>query len=240
MTYARLGIGSTHTWPTALAIVFVSALALGGIGDAQAQDATPASSPSSISAVGIINSDGQQIGTVIGSEFDGAVELTITAVNLEPGDHGLHIHETGTCDPGGEEPFSSAGDHFNPAGATHGPGMATVEAQVQEPEAGAATPTAEVATPMASPVSGAESHAGDLGNITVDESGAISVSVTTTSVTFAAGAEASLADADGSALVIHADPDDLMTDPSGNSGDRIACAVLFAPVTGTPAASPEA
>jgi Cu-Zn family superoxide dismutase len=35
-----------------------------------------------------------------------------------------------------------------------------------------------------------------------------------------------MADADGTALVIHAKPDDEKTDPSGNSGDRIACAVL--------------
>lgn len=35
-----------------------------------------------------------------------------------------------------------------------------------------------------------------------------------------------LGDADGTSLVIHAKPDDLKTDPSGNSGDRIACAVL--------------
>ncbi len=33
-------------------------------------------------------------------------------------------------------------------------------------------------------------------------------------------------DADGSALVIHADPDDFKTDPTGNSGNRIACGVL--------------
>ena len=35
-----------------------------------------------------------------------------------------------------------------------------------------------------------------------------------------------LNDADGTGLVIHAKPDDYKTDPSGNSGDRIACAVL--------------
>ena len=35
-------------------------------------------------------------------------------------------------------------------------------------------------------------------------------------------------DENGAALVIHADADDFKTDPSGNSGDRIACAVLGA------------
>jgi len=37
---------------------------------------------------------------------------------------------------------------------------------------------------------------------------------------------ASLLDADGAALVLHASPDDYVSDPSGNSGTRIACAVL--------------
>jgi len=227
--------GSKPTWRTAIVAAAVSALALVGPGIAQAQDATPGSS---ISAVGMVNADGLQIGTVIGSEFDGAVTLIITVSNLAPGEHGMHIHETGACDPAGDEPFSSAGGHFNPVGTPHGPGMATVEVQVQEPEEGAATPIADVASPVAN--ADGESHAGDLGNITVDESGRISVAVTTTSVTFAAGAENSLADADGSALVIHENADDLMTDPSGDSGGRIACAVLFAPTSGTPVASLEA
>jgi Cu-Zn family superoxide dismutase len=43
--------------------------------------------------------------------------------------------------------------------------------------------------------------------------------------TIAAG-DASINDADGAALVLHADPDDYKTDPSGNSGDRIACGVI--------------
>ncbi len=33
-------------------------------------------------------------------------------------------------------------------------------------------------------------------------------------------------DADGSAMVVHANPDDLKTDPSGNSGGRIVCGVF--------------
>ena len=39
---------------------------------------------------------------------------------------------------------------------------------------------------------------------------------------------AGLLDTDGAAIVIHAGPDDLMTDPSGNSGGRIACGVFGA------------
>lgn len=68
-------------------------------------------------------------------------------------------------------------------------------------------------------------HAGDLPNISASSSGVVreTVVLATTSL-------AQLADADGSALVIHASADDYVTDPSGNSGDRIACAVL-APAT---------
>jgi Cu-Zn family superoxide dismutase len=224
-----------HTWRAAFVAISALALTLGSVGFAQAQDATPASSRVSISAVGIVNADGLQIGTVIGSEFDGALTLTITATNLPAGEHGLHIHETGSCEP----PFDSAGGHFNPDEHVHGPGEATVEVQAQEPEDGAATPEAAVSS-EASPVAAAESHAGDLGNVTVNESGGLSVTVTTTSVTLALDQANSLADADGSALVIHADADDLTTDPSGNSGDRIACAVLFPAADGAPVASPEA
>ena len=41
--------------------------------------------------------------------------------------------------------------------------------------------------------------------------------------------EAALLDADGTALVIHAEPDDHLTQPIGGSGPRIACAVFVAP-----------
>jgi len=67
-------------------------------------------------------------------------------------------------------------------------------------------------------------HAGDLPNISVSSSG---VAMQTLVLSHASFTE--LADADGSALVIHAGPDDYMTDPSGNSGGRIACAVVAPP-----------
>ena len=64
-------------------------------------------------------------------------------------------------------------------------------------------------------------HAGDLPNVEVAANGVLGATVTLPGATMA-----SLLDADGSALVLHAAPDDNMTDPSGNSGARIACAVL--------------
>lgn len=68
-------------------------------------------------------------------------------------------------------------------------------------------------------------HAGDLPNVQIATGGGVKVDTTTTDVTLTAGA-GSLLDADGSALVLHDSPDDYMTDPSGNSGARIACAVI--------------
>jgi Cu-Zn family superoxide dismutase len=68
-------------------------------------------------------------------------------------------------------------------------------------------------------------HAGDMHNITADASGRAQLSFNTAMVTLSEG-ESSLLDADGTALVIHADPDDNQTEPAGNSGARVACGVL--------------
>jgi Cu-Zn family superoxide dismutase len=64
-------------------------------------------------------------------------------------------------------------------------------------------------------------HAGDLPNVEVAANGVLTATVTLPGATMA-----SLLDADGAALVLHAGPDDYATDPSGNSGARIACAVI--------------
>jgi len=68
-------------------------------------------------------------------------------------------------------------------------------------------------------------HAGDLPNITVAEGGAAELHGLLHLVRFTEG-DAPLLDADGSALVIHAGVDDYESQPSGNSGDRIACAEI--------------
>jgi Cu-Zn family superoxide dismutase len=67
-------------------------------------------------------------------------------------------------------------------------------------------------------------HAGDLDNLTVGAGGSGGV---TSNLTLAlSGGMTPILDQDGASLLIHAKADDYRTDPSGNSGDRIACAVL--------------
>jgi Cu-Zn family superoxide dismutase len=68
-------------------------------------------------------------------------------------------------------------------------------------------------------------HAGDFPNLEVPESGMLKVTVLARDVTLGEGSH-SLFDADGSALVIHAGPDDYSTDPAGNAGARIVCGVI--------------
>jgi Cu-Zn family superoxide dismutase len=69
-------------------------------------------------------------------------------------------------------------------------------------------------------------HPGDLPNLTADKDGAVKFE------TFIEGAgkdwfaKINLFDANGSSVVIHAKPDDHKTQPSGDSGDRVACGVL--------------
>jgi Cu-Zn family superoxide dismutase len=70
-------------------------------------------------------------------------------------------------------------------------------------------------------------HAGDLPNLEVNVAGHGRLQATTDRATLAFG-QAALLDADGSALIIHASPDDQLTDPTGNSGGRVACGVIAA------------
>ncbi|RNF40277.1 superoxide dismutase family protein [Planococcus salinus] len=94
--------------------------------------------------------------------------------------------------------FESAGGHFNPTGASHG---------LNHPEG---------------------PHAGDLPNIEVGEDGTVSEEITAENVTLKSGEDNSLVKEGGTALIIHAGEDDGETQPSGDSGERIACGVVTA------------
>jgi Cu-Zn family superoxide dismutase len=95
-----------------------------------------------------------------------------------------------------EPPFTSAGGHFNPGSKKHGK-MAPDGA-----------------------------HAGDMPNLTIPASGALSVDVVNDAVTLAKDKPNSVFKPEGTALVIHAKADDYKSDPAGNAGDRIACGVI--------------
>ncbi|MBA2276913.1 MAG: superoxide dismutase family protein [Chloroflexia bacterium] len=63
---------------------------------------------------------GSTVGTAtLTQEFGGWVTVSVTLDGAPPGGHAVHVHDTGTCDSGEDEPFTSAGDHFNPNGAMH-------------------------------------------------------------------------------------------------------------------------
>ena len=68
-------------------------------------------------------------------------------------------------------------------------------------------------------------HAGDLPNFTVAPNGKAKATVMNPNVTLGTGAN-SLFNTGGTALMIHAMPDDYKTDPTGNAGTRLACGVV--------------
>lgn len=136
---------------------------------------------------------------------------TVGALRLEPVDGSVRMFGVVTGIPAGSHgihihavgrcdapDFASAGGHFNPGGRAHG---------------------------LSNP---AGAHAGDAPNVVADAAGRAAVDVTFPSASLRLGHAASLWDGDGSAVVIHASADDQRTDPSGNSGARIACSVIQA------------
>jgi Cu-Zn family superoxide dismutase len=68
-------------------------------------------------------------------------------------------------------------------------------------------------------------HAGDMDNFVASNDGTAQVEVIDPNVTLGTDAHSVFSNG-GTALVIHAKPDDKKTDPAGNAGDRIACGVV--------------
>jgi Cu-Zn family superoxide dismutase len=68
-------------------------------------------------------------------------------------------------------------------------------------------------------------HAGDMKNITVGSDGTVKTTIKDPDATLGTDDHSAFSNG-GTALVIHAKADDMKTDPSGNSGDRIACGVI--------------
>jgi len=69
-------------------------------------------------------------------------------------------------------------------------------------------------------------HPGDLPNVHVGQNGTLKVEFFLHDVSLSESDDNPLLDGDGSAVVLHAQPDDYESQPAGNSGDRIACGVV--------------
>jgi Cu-Zn family superoxide dismutase len=160
--------------------------------DATAADTTAmpdmgAPQPAAGATAAMRDAQGNDLGTLTLSDAAGGISIAGHLMNLPEGEHGIHVHMTGACEP----PFESAGGHWNPSNAQHG---------LENPQG---------------------PHYGDMPNLMVPAGGMVDVQLQT-----AGGTLAELLDADGAAVVIHSGADDQTTDPSGDSGDRIACGVV--------------
>ncbi len=182
----------------------------GGQGSNPTTSNTPTSSAGATRAEAQMrDATGRDLGTLSLMEASTGIDITGTLRGVPPGLHGIHIHSVGQC----TAPFTSAGPHWNPSDRQHG---------TQNPQG---------------------PHWGDMLNISSNGAGVAVIRVSSQGGTMSARTTTAgprrigqrtvnqlslpgLLDADGAAVVIHAEPDDYHTDPSGNSGARIACGVI--------------
>lgn len=138
----------------------------------------------------------------VNGENTGQATLTQGAdgvsINIEAWNLPEGTHGFHIHDKGMCEPptFESAGEHFNPTHAKHG---------FDNPEG---------------------PHAGDLPNLEVGKDGKVEATFLNEMVTLKAGESNSLLKEGGTSLVIHSKADDYVSQPAGDSGERIACGVI--------------
>jgi Cu-Zn family superoxide dismutase len=135
-----------------LAAVLASPAAL-----ASAQDASPVATPAMPIEVTLHDKSGASVGQAIFTEGEDGVTIEVRVEGLTPGEHGWHLHAVGVCDPKGDEPFSSAGPHWNPT---------------EQPHGGPESP---------------HHHVGDFGNFAVAEDGTGQSAITTRDFTLGEG-----------------------------------------------------
>ena len=141
---------------------------------------------------------GDSMGSVTFQQAASGVLVMADVRGLAPGGHAFIIHETGACTPD----FSYAGDHFNPEDAEHG----FIHAGWSRDASGGG-------------------HGGDLPNIYAASDGSARADFFTDGITLDAGPRHSVLDADGSAIIVHENPDSYGEEES-DTGARLACGVI--------------
>ncbi len=194
-------------------LVLVSLAAGSGGSIAVAQQSGQPEQPPSQGIARMMDSNGSDVGRVQVRELAQGTLFVVELDHLPGGAHAIHVHENGACEP---PAFESAGSHYAPLDNEHG--FAHDRGH----------------------------HAGDLPNVHASDNGRIRAEFFTPHLAVqpqrgrdsagdvdrgsAFAPEAlgpfELLDDDGSAIVVHANPDDYQSQDSGNSGGRIACGVI--------------
>lgn len=72
--------------------------------------------PAAAATASLKSADGKDVGTADLTAVPDGVLIKLSVKGLPPGDHAMHVHAVGKCEP----PFTSAGGHFNPDSKKHG------------------------------------------------------------------------------------------------------------------------
>jgi Cu-Zn family superoxide dismutase len=147
----------------------------------------------------VIDTTGKSLGTITLLGVGNGVQFRVDVSGLPEGQHGMHVHEFGSCNAlrdtaGKATPFGAAGAHFDPMSTNSHKG----------PDGGG--------------------HAGDLPNLIVNYAGIGQMTFFDSNLTLT-GPNSIV----GKSIVIHANPDNYTdTPPNGGSGGRIACGEIGA------------
>ncbi|MGM8365168.1 superoxide dismutase family protein [Virgibacillus sp. W0181] len=147
-----------------------------------------------VKTINMYNTGGDMVGTAKLSETTGGVNIKLKLEGLNPGFHGIHVHEYPKCE--GPD-YKSAGNHLNPDGKEHG---------LMHPEG---------------------AHLGDLPNIEADAGGLVEGDLMLAEATLLDGKK-SLLKGEGTSLIITEKQDDGVSQPGGDSGERIICGEIAA------------
>lgn len=146
--------------------------------------------------------NGQQAGVATLTPVQGGgVEVSIETQGLKPGAHGFHVHANGACAPGPDGATGQIVD-FGAAAGHFDPGNSRNHGRPGEPMEHA--------------------HAGELPMLQVAADGRGALKYVNRHLSLAPGATSVM----GRTLVVHADPDDFVSDPAGNSGARVLCGLI--------------